>query len=210
MLGRLSAWRLKSGTSIFLHTGSSSQSKRKRCRGCPASSISRTRPRKSSGASFSGIPMGPSSATPMAVAWTTHAANCAFVALQIRIGLQAMKAEGFTLSDEEIQRKIATLKADRKAKGRAVRKTAVELREESKRKLRNSATCAKGEEALPYCVSSFVLPSVVEIRGRCFDGFGFDGACRPDYDCQSLFPPLPGTQYLRDALRKAAGWECAP
>ena len=51
-------------------------------------------------------PSGPIFCNTNGAAWTTEAVNCAFVALQIRTGLRAMKVEGFTLSEEEIQRKI--------------------------------------------------------------------------------------------------------
>ena len=50
--------------------------------------------------------------------WTTESVNCAFVALQTRMGLEILKQEAFLLTEEEIQAKIATLQQERHVNGR--------------------------------------------------------------------------------------------
>ena len=125
-------------------------------------------------------PSGPIFRNTNGAAWTTEAVNCAFVALQIRIGLRAMKEEGFTLSEEEIQRKIATLKPDRKAKRKKRSENRGGTSGGSEEKAPQRRRMPAGEEALPDRVSPFVLPSPVEIRGRCPDRLGSDGTCGPD------------------------------
>ncbi len=68
-------------------------------------------------------------------AWTTSAVNCSFTKIQMRIGMGIIKERGLTVSEEEITKRIATLKTHRKVKGRVVAKTPAELRHEAKRKL---------------------------------------------------------------------------
>jgi integrase len=83
-------------------------------------------------------------------AWTTEAVNCAFVAVQHRLGRLRLKAEKATLTEEEVSSCIAGLKPMRTAKGKAVRKTQIELREEARRKLWNRKAA---EKAPKYCLT---------------------------------------------------------
>ena len=82
--------------------------------------------------------------------WTTEAVNCAFVALQIRMGNAAMK--DFVPSDAVIQSKIKTLKPSRIMNGRSVPKCPQELREEAIRKIRNSEAT---KQAPKFCLTAF-------------------------------------------------------
>jgi len=75
--------------------------------------------------------------------WTTESVNCAFVALQVRMGLEILKQEAFLLTEEEIQVKIATLQQERHVNGRTEKKSAAVLREEARRKLRITAACRR-------------------------------------------------------------------
>jgi integrase len=137
--------------------------------------------------------------------WTTEAVNCAFMALQIRIGLRLMKAEGFTLTDEEIQQKVATLKLDRKSNGRTVSKTVDELRDEAKKKLRSAAACARAKK---LCLTAFrhsfchrLLKSGVDaLTVSVLMGHADPSMIAKVYSHLSYAP-----QYLRDALQKVAG-----
>ncbi|HVX62152.1 MAG TPA: tyrosine-type recombinase/integrase [Pirellulales bacterium] len=83
-------------------------------------------------------------------AWTTEAVNCAFVAVQHRLGRLRLRAEKATLTEEEVSSCVAGLKPMRTAKGKAVRKTQVELREEARRKLWNRKAA---EKAPKYCLT---------------------------------------------------------
>jgi integrase len=150
-------------------------------------------------------PAGPIFRNTDGLAWTTEAANCAFVALQIRFGLRVMKAEGFSLTDEEIQRKIATLKPDRKVKGRGVRKTADELRDEAKRKLRNAAACARSKK---LCLTVFRHSFCHRLLKSGVDALTVSvlmGHADPTMIAKVYSHLSHAPQYLRDSLRKAAG-----
>jgi len=148
-------------------------------------------------------PSGPIFRNTNGAAWATEAVNCAFVALQIRIGLRTMKEEGFSLTEEEILGKIATLNTDRRAGRRVVRKTAEELREEARRKLRNAAACTKAKK---LCLTVFrhsfchrLLKSGVDaLTVSVLMGHADTSMIAKVYSHLSHAP-----QYLRDALLKA-------
>jgi integrase len=137
--------------------------------------------------------------------WTTEAVNCAFIALQIRAGLKGMKDEGRQLSEEDIQRKIATLKPARQCGGRAGKKTPAELREEAIKKLRYAAA---RERAPKHCLTEFrhsfchrLLKSGVDaLTVSVLMGHADQSMIAKVYAQLSHAP-----DYLRDTLRKAAG-----
>jgi integrase len=150
-------------------------------------------------------PEGPIFRNTNGLAWTTEAVNCAFVALRIRIGLRVMKAEGFTLSDDEVQRKIATLQSDHKVKGRTVRKTAVELRKEAKKKLRNAAACTRTRK---LCLTAFRHSFCHRLLKSGVDALTVSvlmGHADPSMIAKVYSHLSHAPQYLRDALQKAAG-----
>jgi len=150
-------------------------------------------------------PSGPIFRNTSGVAWTTEAVNCAFVALQIRTGLRAMKEEGFTLSEEEIQQKIATLKTNCRAKGKVVRKTAEALRDEAKRKLRNVAACSRAKK---LCLTVFRHSFCHRLLKSGVDALTVSvlmGHADPSMIAKVYSHLSHAPQYLRDALRKAAG-----
>lgn len=83
--------------------------------------------------------------------WSTDAVNCGFTAIQLRMGKTEMERRGETIAEEGIAALIPTLKATRNIKGKAVAKTAAELRCEAKRKL----THKRAAEVVPrYCLYS--------------------------------------------------------
>ena len=150
-------------------------------------------------------PEGPIFRNTNGLAWNTEAVNCAFVALRIRIGLRVMKAEGFTLSDDEVQRKIATLQSDHKVKGKTVRKTAVELRKEAKKKLRNAAACARTRK---LCLTAFRHSFCHRLLKSGVDALTVSvlmGHADPSMIAKVYSHLSHAPQYLRDALQKAAG-----
>jgi integrase len=150
-------------------------------------------------------PSGPIFRNTNGVAWTTEAVNCAFVALQIRTGLRAMKKEGFEVSEEEIQRKIATLKTDCKARGKVVRKSAEALRDEAKRKLRNAAACTRAKK---LCLTVFRHSFCHRLSKSGVDALTVSvlmGHADPSMIAKVYSHLSQAPQYLRDALRKAAG-----
>ena len=67
--------------------------------------------------------------------WTTDAANCGFLRLQMRMGKEETKRRGETILDEQIAAFIPTLCPTHSSKGLVVEKTRAELRAEAKRKL---------------------------------------------------------------------------
>jgi integrase len=150
-------------------------------------------------------PSGPIFCNTNGAAWTTEAVNCAFVGLQIRTGLRAMKQEGIAPSEEEIERKIATLKKDRKAKRRVVQKTADELREEARRKLRNAAACSRAKK---LCLTVFRHSFCHRLLKSGVDALTVSvlmGHADPSMIAKVYSHLSQAPQYLRDALRKAAG-----
>ena len=68
--------------------------------------------------------------------WTTAAVNCAFIRIQVRIGLRIMKEKGISISKADVEKCIACLKTHKKTKGELVQKAPGELREEARKKLR--------------------------------------------------------------------------
>ncbi len=81
------------------------------------------------------FPRGPLFRNSRGEPWTTDAVNCAFVRIQLRMGLRVLGAQGREIAPEEIAEYAKTVKPTRKAKGVIVRKTERELLEEAKRKL---------------------------------------------------------------------------
>lgn len=78
------------------------------------------------------FPTGPIFRNTSGKAWTTDSVNCAFIRIQIRMGLR----KGTKPTKENVAEFAATLKPTHKVKGRELKKTAVELREEARNKLR--------------------------------------------------------------------------
>ena len=69
--------------------------------------------------------------------WTTEATNCAFDAVQVRMGKAEMQRRGEEIPDEEIAAAVKKLAKTRIRNGEQVTKTQAELRCEAKRKLTN-------------------------------------------------------------------------
>lgn len=67
--------------------------------------------------------------------WTTDAVNCAFTAIQTRMGKDEMKRLGEEISEKNIAQKMRTLADTKVRNGRVVPKTKAELRCEAKNKL---------------------------------------------------------------------------
>ena len=80
------------------------------------------------------FPTGPLFRNSSGKPWTTDAVNCAFIRVQIRMGLRALK--GKKLDKAKVAEFASTLKPDRMVAGRSVKKSPTELREEARNKLR--------------------------------------------------------------------------
>jgi hypothetical protein len=80
-------------------------------------------------------PEGPLFRNTSGLPWTTDAVNCAFLALQMRMGQEEMERRGECISAEDIAAFMQTLKPTKTCKGMTVEKTDAELRCEAKRKL---------------------------------------------------------------------------
>ena len=71
------------------------------------------------------------------VPFSTDAVNCCFARVQIRMGALKLKSSRYELPEDEIVRKISTLKPTRFTGGIEVNKSDAELRDEARRKLLN-------------------------------------------------------------------------
>jgi len=80
------------------------------------------------------FPAGPLFRNSSGKPWTTDAVNCAFIRMQIRMGLRAMP--GKQLDQATVAAFAATLKPTRRVKGKDVPKAEAELRQEARNKLR--------------------------------------------------------------------------
>ena len=135
--------------------------------------------------------------------YTTEAVNCAFIALQMRTGLQAMKEEGFTLTEEEIAQKIATLKPERKWKKRNIRKSPAELREEAMRKLRYAAARLRAKK---FCLTVFRHSYCHRLLKSGVDALTVSvlmGHADPTMIARVYSHLSHAPEYLRDVLRKS-------
>jgi integrase len=68
--------------------------------------------------------------------WTTEAVNCAFIRLQIRLGIERMRERGDEVADSEAQAFVKKLSPKRVIRGVSVPKTERDLYLEARRKLR--------------------------------------------------------------------------
>jgi integrase len=84
--------------------------------------------------------------------WTARSLNCAFIRIQIRMGRNATKAKGVTISPDDVEEFIPKLRPVQIVKGREISKTPAELREEARRKLRNRLAA---RHAKKYCLTAF-------------------------------------------------------
>jgi integrase len=80
-------------------------------------------------------PKGPIFRNSLGKKWTKDATNCAFGAIQSRMGKEEMQRQGMTIGDDEITTLIAELSPTRTSRGKTLDKTPAELRCEAKRKL---------------------------------------------------------------------------
>ena len=85
-------------------------------------------------------------------AWTTESVNCAFISLQIRLGMASIKEKGLAVSDDEVREFAATLQPQRKVRGKTVAKTERELLNEARRKLIYKLACL---HASKVCLTNF-------------------------------------------------------
>jgi len=67
--------------------------------------------------------------------WTTDAVGCAFTAIQIRMGKEAMAERGIVITDNQINALVSQLNPVKKSCGRERQKSAAELKCEAKTKL---------------------------------------------------------------------------
>jgi integrase/recombinase XerD len=80
-------------------------------------------------------PQGPIFRNTAGRPWTTDAVNCGIDHIRLAMGKAELKRLGESVSPEEIQVVIPTLKPTKTSGGQSMEKTAAELREEAKRKL---------------------------------------------------------------------------
>jgi integrase len=76
------------------------------------------------------------------IPWSTDAANCAFVRIQVRMGRQIMKEQGIEIPDKEIKSFMKTLKPEAVIGGTLRAKRKAELRHEAKTKLTKRKACS--------------------------------------------------------------------
>lgn len=74
-------------------------------------------------------------------AWTTDAVNNMFRRIQVRIGQIAIREQGLSVSEDEIQQFLPRLNPTKKVKGQARLKTEAELRTEARHKLTIRLAC---------------------------------------------------------------------
>lgn len=137
--------------------------------------------------------------------WSTDAVNCCFLALQQRMGREAMKRKGIKPDEEAAQAMIPTLKPNSIVKGVLRPKTPRELEQEARRKFRNKL---KAEHAPKYCLYVLrhswldrALKSGVDaLTCAILMGHRDPSTISKVYQHLSQSP-----DYLRDAARKACG-----
>jgi integrase len=87
------------------------------------------------------------------VPWTTEAVNCAFIAVQVRLGNERLKADGFVLTEAEIAERVQSLPQNRTLpNGTMIAKSKRELREDAQSRLRRAAAVKLGPK---YCLTHF-------------------------------------------------------
>jgi integrase len=114
-----------------------------------------------------------------------------------------MKEEGFTLTEDEIKKKIATLKPDRQYKSRRIRKSAAELREEAIRKLRYAAARLRAKK---LCLTVFRHSFCHRLLKSSVDALTVSvlmGHADPTMIAKVYSHLSHAPEYLRDALRKS-------
>jgi integrase len=84
--------------------------------------------------------------------WTNEAVNCAFCAVQRRMGKEIMLERGIEVTDREIAGLIPKLRSDHVVDGQRVAKSPAMLREEAKRKLTFHKATALASK---YCLTAF-------------------------------------------------------
>jgi integrase len=134
--------------------------------------------------------------------WTTEAVNCAFVALQIRMGKEVMKEKGVTITVEMIKALKPKLAQGFKSGGK---KTDKELTEEARRKLANRMASSLAPK---YCLTVFRHSYCHRLLRAGVDALtvatlmGHSGVSMVVKTYSHL---TQAQDYLKDALRKAAG-----
>lgn len=135
--------------------------------------------------------------------WTTDAVNCAFIAVQNRLGRMRLRAEKAILTEEEVTACVARLKVTRTVKGRSVPKSAAELREEARRKLWNRRAA---ERAPKYCLTVLRHSWCHHALRRGIDALTVS-VLMGHADCSmvtKVYSHLShAPDYLREAVRKA-------
>jgi integrase len=82
-------------------------------------------------------PSGPLFRNSEGAPWTTEAVNCAFIRIQIRMGLREIQRRGLVIEENEIKELIPKLRPTKLVRGTETAKSVGELREEARRKIRH-------------------------------------------------------------------------
>ncbi|MBX3414029.1 MAG: tyrosine-type recombinase/integrase [Pirellulales bacterium] len=82
--------------------------------------------------------------------WTTESVNCAFVRLQIKMGLRLLKTQDVQFSNKEVREFTKSLARERIERGEVVQKSDRELELEARRKLRYRFACTLAPKCSLY------------------------------------------------------------
>jgi len=136
-------------------------------------------------------------------AWTTEAVNCAFVALQHRLGQAAMKAKGIVVAEDDVAVFAKTLKPCILSRGEPVPKCHAELLGEARRKLTFRLATM---HAPKYCLTIFRHSWCHRALRRGVDALTVSvlmGHADPSMIAKVYSHLSHAPEYLREAVKKA-------
>lgn len=137
--------------------------------------------------------------------WTTDAVNCAFVRIQIRMGVDGMRERGIEIPEEEIKALAGGLQKEAVIDGKLREKRPAELLEEAKRKLTYRMACSLAPKYSLYVLRHSWATHALE-RGvdpltvAVLMGHRDPSTLSKTYQHVALNPP-----HMLDQARKAAG-----
>ncbi len=151
-------------------------------------------------------PTGPIFRNSAGQPWTTDAINCAFIRIQIRMGLRQLKQKNFALAEHDVTKFMESLKKTKKCRDGAVQeKTPKELCEEARKKLRyRSAT----KIAPKFCLYNFRHTWMNRLLTSGVDALTvaiLAGHCDPSTLAKTYQHLSHAPEFLKQSLRRNVG-----
>lgn len=151
-------------------------------------------------------PAGPIFRNSAGKPWTTDAINCAFIRIQIRMGLRQLKQQKFVLPEHDVTKFMESLKKSKKCRdGAELEKSEKELREEARKKLRYRAATKAAPKFCLYNIRHTWMNRLLTSGVDALTVAILAGHCDPSTLAKTYQHLSHAPEFLQKSLRRNVG-----